>query len=353
MGWIDEVRGLPVEDVARRLGLVGRRGPRRGLGPCPACDARQRSRKDKRGPIGIARDGAGWACHRCEAKGDALDLVAWCLCRGRLADLTMEERAEVRGWLVDHGYVVTHTGDARTRPRPRSGPALGTDAANVDREGRPPGHEIGDLWDRALAVTEDTEVDAWVRSRELSPGRVEDLDLARVLPRDGTPPRWAWMGGLPWAESGHRLLLPLWDHRGRLTSLHARLVRETEAPKAVSPTGFAAVGLLLADSTALHLLRGGLPPGWTSPAAGEVFVTEGVPDYVTWATHWGDAAEVVPAVLGVIGAGSWREDSPVAAVLPDNCVVTIATHTDEAGEGYAKAIKASVASRCRVRRLVP
>jgi len=339
--------------VASPLGLVGEHGPRRGLAPCPSCGESQRGRRDRRGPIGLTRDGAGWACHRCDAKGDALDLAAWQLCRGRLATLTAAERTEVREWLVEHGFLPAAPGADPARPWRSCGPSCLPQAANTDREHRASVAGVEDLRDRALPAADDPEAVPWLRSRKLDPGRVDDLDLARVLPRDCALPRWARACSRTWTESGHRLLLPLWDEAGRLVSLHARSVRQGDGPKSVSPAGHAVLGLVLADPTALHLLRHGSPPSWGRDAAGEVIVTEGVPDFLTWATHWGEAAESPPAVLGVIGPGSWPADAPVAAALPDGCLVSIATHTDEAGERYAEAIRTSVGARCRVRRLVP
>jgi hypothetical protein len=74
-------------------------------------------------------------------------------------------------------------------------------------------------------------------------------------------------------------------------------------------------------------------------------VCEGVPDFLTWATRWGDAAEEAPAVIGII-AGSWT--SGIAGRIPSETRVCLRAHADDAGAHYVRDIAESLAHRCAI-----
>lgn len=73
-------------------------------------------------------------------------------------------------------------------------------------------------------------------------------------------------------------------------------------------------------------------------------IVEGVPDWLTWATHGMEAK----AVFGV-AAGSWCVE--LALRVPDGSEVVIRTHRDEAGDKYAAGIIDSFHGRDGVRLL--
>ncbi len=103
----------------------------------------------------------------------------------------------------------------------------------------------------------------------------------------------------------------------------------------------------MADPLA-RLLLAGLPCGDGEPAHEAVrryglVICEGVPDFLTWATRWGDAAETAPAVIGII-SGSWTTE--VAARVPAGTRVAVRTHGDRAGAKYAQQIAATLRDRC-------
>jgi hypothetical protein len=75
-------------------------------------------------------------------------------------------------------------------------------------------------------------------------------------------------------------------------------------------------------------------------------IREGVPDFLTWATRWGDAAEGAPAVIGFI-SGSWTPE--IAGRVPSGTGVVIRAHADDAGAKYARHIAGSIDARCTVR----
>ncbi|WP_434348144.1 hypothetical protein ACN6A1_10615 [Myxococcus virescens] len=72
-----------------------------------------------------------------------------------------------------------------------------------------------------------------------------------------------------------------------------------------------------------------------------------MPDFLTRATDYSEAAEGAPAVLSVL-SGSWT--TALAARVPNGTIVGIDTHQDAAGERYARTIAATLAERCRLKR---
>jgi hypothetical protein len=278
------------------------------------------------------REGVGvWKCQRDDSHcGSAVDFLA--LARGIETMAALAELERLAGI------------DARAPQRPPQ-----------RRPAPPPTHpptaEVAALWGRCLPLGIVPDVaDAWA-ARGINVAMAEDRDLARALPLGVAVPSWAFCAGKRWSAGAHRLVVPMFDAAGRVASLHARAAVAPEGkPKGLSPAGFAIAGLVMADPLA-RLLLSGAPCGDGEPSAVTVkrvglLVAEGVPDFLTWATHWGDAAENAPAVLSVI-SGSWSDT--LAARVPSGTTVTIATHNDAGGDKYASQI-ASTLARCDVRR---
>jgi hypothetical protein len=348
--WLEAAREVPLLDVARGLGL-DLRGRGRSLSPCPGCGEDRRGSGDKRGPIGLTRDGGGWACHRCDAKGDGLALASWVLNGGPLEG--RERAATVRAFYAAQGWcepagdanrtTVRRSPPRRPRPAPEPPPA---------RERTP--EEVGALWSRCVRVCDDGgEVAAYLEGRGIPAGAVEDLDLARALPADAILPPWAGRAGRPWPISGHRLIVPLFDSAGVLVTLQAVAVNPAE-PSKLWPRGGGPAGAVFADPLArLWLSREPMGDG-SDPAEAVrrygLVVAEGAPDFLTWATNWGEACEDAPAVVAV-AAGSWTAE--LAARVPDGTNVTLATHPDKAGDRYAQEVARSLSGRCSLRRWRP
>ena len=338
--WADDVKRWPLAEVAAALGLQ-QAGP--GHTPCPACGADRRSQHDGRGPVGHTADGGGWRCHRCQAGGDALTLAAIAL-TGE-PDPPGEGWARVRAWAAARGWCAAGDG-APASPQVRLPAPLRPSVPPAPR--RPPAEEVATVWGAAAPVTEDTEVSGWLRGRGLDPAAVDDLGLARAL-RSSRLPRWAHGPGGPWTESGHRLLLPLFDAHGRMASLRARAVVSVEGRlKGLAPSGCQVAGLVLACPLGRRLLAGDARAAELVRDVGLV-VAEGEPDTLTWATRWGvDAGlERAPAVVGLT-AGSWTDE--LAARVPDGTRVGLRVHHDDAGDKYAALVVATLKGRCEVRR---
>ncbi|MGD0680045.1 MAG: hypothetical protein ABSC94_32070 [Polyangiaceae bacterium] len=214
----------------------------------------------------------------------------------------------------------------------------------------PPQTELAALWRACIPCGLDDEASALLERRGIRVDRVDDFHLARALPPTASLPAWASFRGarprrVSWIESGHRLILPVYDALGRMRSVRAWCIRDTDDPKRVPPAGYASRHLVLACAAGVMMLRAGGEGDATGPSA--VVIAEGEPDFLTWATRWSDAAESVPIVLGVF-AGAWSD--AVAERIPPRARVVVRTHHDPAGEAYAEAIGQSLEGRASVLR---
>ena len=321
---------VTLSDPERVLGLLGlldgaKRQAHGFMVCCPWHSERTPSCSVK-----LASDGTIAAhCFGCGAGGDVLSLVA--AARGldarRDFPRVVELAADLAGGSLD-GY---------RPPVRRAMPALRLP---------PPVESVGALWAAAKPVTDDADLARQLLGRCLDPAIIEDRDLARCLPSSGTLPTWARSGSQTWRKSGHRLLFPLWNAEGSLCSVHARIVDsgQTERAKGMFPASHSAGGLFLADSFALLLIRSGVPKWWRQREPPSVIITEGAPDFLTVATHYG-CSEYAPAVLGIL-SGSWSDE--LAARIPTECRVIVKVHRDEAGQKYRDQICRSLSGRCRV-----
>lgn len=333
--WLDEVRERGPAEVGRVLGLTHDER-RNALSPCPSCGSEKRhpNRGDKRGALGLSRDGGGFRCFECGSSGDAVTLAALAVL-GRAAS-SRDDWKDLRGFLAERGLCAPVSGSPSPKARRLPPPPPPTSSPPPRRLSTA---SVAETWARCVTVASDAPVAAWLRSRALPVDVVTERDLARALPAD--PPSWARFNGRLWTETGHRVLVPMYGAAGLVESLHARCVIPcAPGEKAASPSGAEVRGLVMADGPALRMLRGETRPDG-------VLVAEGVPDFLTWATHYRADAVRPVAVLGVI-AGSWTEE--LAARVPDGMDVWIRTHADEAGHKYADRIAATLASRCHVAR---
>lgn len=345
--WFEGVRAMGVTVVAQAFGLELTRG--RGLTPCPACLAARRhpSRRDRRGAVGVRRDGLGWRCFECEETGDALTLASWCSLGKRRP--VGQEWTELRRACLVRGLCFADPGGIAGSPlRPR--------APIQDKREPPPvrPRQAAEIWATVLQpVTQDAAVCRFLADRALDPADIEARDLARALPEGASLPRWARFEGHPWTESGHRLIVALWGATGLLESLHARNVLANVPPrhKAASPAGAELRGLVMADALGRLMLEGSKLGDGSSAAelvgSCGLWVMEGLPDFLTRATDFSEAAENAPAVLGIV-SGSWTDE--VAGRVPDGTTVGIDTDADSAGDEYAELIANSFATRCRLKR---
>jgi hypothetical protein len=333
---IDQIKAALSDpcDVAARLGLM--EGARRQAGgihvKCPGHDESGPSCSLTRGRDGTLRV----VCfgNGCGLSGDVFCLIA----AVERLDVGRDFAAVLRR-AIDLAGV-----DLERRPwtpRPRSRPPA--------PKPPPPVNEVRALWDACRPCAADADVAAWLRSRAVDPELVDRLGLARALPVGLTGSRWTSYRGeadspVPWAALGYRVIVPMYNAAGDLCSVRARYIGQprSDLPKALPPSGHGCKGLAMACPVAAIMLA---VAGWPWWAERRVVITEGEPDFLTWATR-GEIPRKL-AVLGVGGSGQWTE--AIADRIPDDSLVIIRTDPDDAGDAYAAEIVASLRGRCRAR----
>jgi 5S rRNA maturation endonuclease (ribonuclease M5) len=337
--WCGIVRDRGVIAVVEALGpgklrLIHNERPQDGLTPCPACrqETRHRKTNDKRGPIGIRRDGMGWHCFQCEEGGDAVTLASWLCGEKGQVNSRVHEACEKAGLIG-------------LRPIQRAPQPVAQQQPNY-----PPETEVQHLlYEAAFSIDKVPDPDGipgvrwWLIRRGLDPEAVADFGCVVALPPSAHVPVWACSFNKPWPEMHYRLLAPLYDATGKIRSVHARNVATTNVErKTTNPSGYSMAGLVLACPRAVGLLRCE-PDAIAHAQRYGVILTEGLTDWLTW-----KSAEPDKAVFGVL-SGSWTQEH--ADKIPNGCRVVIATDSDDTGESYAQKIHATLDARWRSRRL--
>lgn len=282
--------------VAERLGLHRRS---RRYGPCPACGADRTA--DRRPPLRITA--SGWWCNACQNHGDAVDLACW----ARL-------QREVRKGDADLRTVFEWLDGTACEPR-----------QEVAQPDPPPIAELLELLRSCRPVVEDPEAAAYLRGRGINPA----LAPAGAIPH-GFSARWwpkAW-------SSTWRIVVPAFNGRGELRTLHARAIGEAK-PKTRWPLDCDARGVVFADRRGRALLRAdGLRIAASAGTVLEVdrlIVTEGLTDFL-WTSG---AARGTAAVISV---ESGSETALGLVRIPESVRVYVATHADATGDQYAQAV---------------
>lgn len=236
-------------------------------------------------------------------------------------------------------------------PEPQNAPA--------PRRAEPPARlDLGEvsrfLWS-CDPVTADAEAVAYLAGRGIDAGELAAAPpLAFVLRPGAECPSWARLGGRSWAESGHRLIVPLYDADGVCAGVRARSWTPGEPKSKVSPIGQGSAGLVLADWTARAMLCG-------RADAREVWIAEGESDF--WTLALADLGELLEgrrvtrsaavrgrsdvAVLGLV-SGAWPDDEVGAAIarrIPGSARVMLAVDADGAGAAYANRVADSLDRR--------
>ena len=326
--------------VARALGIE--KGSKRQPGGlvvlCPWHSERHPSCSLTKGPDGTLRA----HCFSCGEGGDVFALIARVhgLDVGRDFVAVLRVAAELAG----AGDVLSDL-DARSggRPSPALPPRPRPAVELVAEAPRYPDAEALALWEACTPISADAEVLRYVlEERGIRNARKLAGSVCRALPLDAPRPSWARCAGAAWAESGHRLLVPLVDARGAMRSVNARAVRAAST-KSAAPAGFNRKGLVMANGLARAVLEHGALPEGAEPL--RIVVAEGEPDYLSWV-----AQGTGEAVLGVFG-DSWSAE--IAARIPDGAELVVRTHEDanDAGTRYAQKVLDSLLERIAGRRI--
>ncbi len=321
-------------EIAPALGL--RYASPRHRQPCPIHGGKSDS---------LTLDGDGsrltWICATHCGAGDVLGLIQ--RLRGCSFPEALREGADLGG--VELGRDDDSVEARAERQRERDAYVAAARARQGEPEPEPeypPIAEVERLWSEAGPVDADPDVAAYLDGRAIPATSVAARDVLRALRPAQPLPRWARYRGdqeraRTWLESGHRILVRVWDHLGDLRSVRAWRIGDDPTPKRLPPSGYRAGGLVLANGAAREVLRGAWGPC-------RVVIVEGEPDWALWCTRTG-----VP-VIGVL-SGSWTAE--LAARVPFGSEVLVRTHTDPAGDKYARQVIDSLRGRATLRRLRP
>lgn len=290
---------------------------------CPVHGERHPSCSVTRGPDGTIRV----RCFACDFSADAIGLVAQVLglpTRGDGFRETLAEAAALGGLLS----LADELRGGKTTERRERPPA----PAPEPPAPYPDPLEVTALWEQAGPAGDDVLASGYLVARRIDPDAVDRLRLARAL-RDGQElPDWARFHGQSWLETGHRLVLRVFDAAGELRSVRACRVVDGDSPKRLPPARKRAAELVLANRAAVGMLLGRVRPR-------RVLLVEGEPDFLTWSTRADEP------VIG-IGSGWWSE--AFAARIPTGAEVVIRTHGDAQGERYAEQIAKTLGERAQV-----
>lgn len=334
----------PVE-LCERLGLS--KGARRQssglLVCCPAHEERTPSCS-----VTIGADGTIRAkCFGCDWSGDALGLIAKVY--GHTPSMFGETLRLAANLAGEHYVPSEPPPKVETAPPPEY----------------PARSEVLALWDAALPVCSEPDAWEWVCGRGMDAKRLDRVGVARGLPLSAKTPAWARYGRGNWVETGHRLLVLMFDHAGSVRSvravriedprdaefpelaehddpafvsyeeIRARQAARQPVPKRLPPKGCRADGLVMCNRAAVRMLRRRVKPS-------RLLVCEGEPDFLLRCT-----LNDSDAVIGIVN-GSWPSDSPFADAVPAGIDVHILTHADQAGERYAEAIAFRLKNKCKL-----
>lgn len=302
--WFGEVREADpgVLAVGEALGLYVRS---RRMGPCPACGRDE----PRHPPLTPRANGKGWMCAGCKATGDALTLAAWRICGNPKPG--GQGWGQVRAFLAERGWC---SGD---------GTEAGAWAPQARREVEqlpyPDRGELLGLLRACRPVEQVGEVEAWCASRGIV-GRV----YGAVLPDVHRWPEWWPYRARPW-----RLVVPMVDALGVVTSMHGRATEDAgDRGKTRCPYERRGDGLFFADPVVGRpMLRGEANPA-------EVVVVEGITDYLAAARH----ATTEGGGLAVLGGISGSFGAMAQTAIPRSATVYAWVDGDAAGDRYVAEI---------------
>lgn len=310
--WMDAVKALGVETVARAFGVAVATKGRGGIA-CPACGEAKRGSADHRAACGLTRDGAGWKCHRCQVKGTALD-VAVHRTLGRTAS-GAADWVRVRDACASAGLCDAPGVTPRVAPPPAP-PPTPRDEGPHDGAWLP-----GDAWrtweSHAERGEEGDQVRAWLTSQRGFPStaRVESgAVLATLATLDAWPEHARGWVRDRLTRSGPALLAPMRNARTNVVEgLALRFLDANAKPKCVTVAGLRHTS---ADGTA----RG---YGWAGACrrTGLVVLVEGLTDTLAAEALLDGRADAV--AVGAIAADSLRHWSGVLAERSHGHVVVV------------------------------
>ena len=334
--WIQHAKSGPITQIASQLQYE--RGSGQSLRPCPSCGMIERGSRDrKRGPIGFSRTEISWKCHKCGAKGDVVDFVSYHFFQRSLKMLSKTEQSVVRDWFAEQGYCTASGVPSHVQPDPSKRPQV--NAPTLSGPVRPPENELEDLWkntrsfEQAMeeATTWSGPICEWLVTRRVAPRVLDQTSCVRVLP---PPPDYRFPDWFPhqWAGT-YRIAARCYEPDGTFASIHCRSVtyaksRNPGGSKTRWPVGYDAAGLLMANDTAVEMMKG------KADGIQAFLICEGITDFMRACEQAFRESLTLAIVAGT--SGSYKSLSKMN--IPNNLKIFIATDTDDSGDEYAAII---------------
>lgn len=268
-------------------------------------------------------------CFGCGFGGDALSLIA--------AVHGLDVRANFKDVLLEAAtlaglHTVIDEINGRAKYTPRELPPLLDPEPDVEY---PDKGEIDKFWSDLIAIKDDPVTQKHLASRGLDYRDIDVIDLARVIEPGWPCPRWAATRFNSWVDSGHRLIVPMYDSSGVMRTVRSWRVEGDSPAKRLPPNGCKAQEVVMANRMAKAILGGNQVPC-------RVLLVEGEPDYLSAATRWPGYP-----VIGIIN-GSWTDG--FAERIAYGSEMVIMTHHDEAGDRYAAQITESLKDKAQILR---
>lgn len=321
--------------LCERLGLL--EGAKRQSGDgvlirCPVHGDRNPSCSVTVGPDGTTR----CRCHACDWTGDALTLIGAATGIDGFVAI-VDEACDIVG--------MPRPGETSAREWAAASRQLPQESFSTVKRTRPPPDDANTFWSDSGPVRDNAAASRLLTSRSVDPSAAQSRDLVRCIREGQALPWWAGRKVVEddgaerletWLESGHVLLVRTFDASGEPRSVRAWRVIPGDSPKRLPPAGHTAAGLVLANSSAVAMLRGTSGPS-------DVVIAEGESDWLLWSTR------VECAVFGV-GSGWWTPEH--SAKIPFGSRVIIRTDRDKAGDRYADAIAKELHGRGQILRAV-
>ena len=357
--WIQEVKDRATISVAgRKFGLQISGGR---FSPCPVCGATE----DR--IVSIFNYDTKWKCHHkeCGASGDTIDLLTYLVYSKSIDELDCDECETIQLLFAEMG-LCNYSGGTDEELQVQSTPSRRQYDKNPQAKDlvRPPAEEVYGLWNSAVPVSDEEDVQVWLKERCLSPTDIEDLDLSRVLQKDQSVPMWAHCRDY-WSKTDFRLLVPFFDATGSMVSFQARSITTSKftdlkcecdenicdrtdleggsyrrPPKSASPhhpqkgQKYEITSTVMANPLVRMILKNGsIPDSWSAVKPVDIVVVEGIPDYLTWATHEYATKDQGCGVVGII-SGSIKEE--IFARFPSLCRWYIRIDRDNQGVQYTE-----------------
>ncbi len=249
-------------------------------------------------------------CFGCDLKGDVYDLIA--AFYGLSVDNNFTEILNIAADMA--GVSIDDEPTTKRRPLPKRQP--------VPIQ-YPPVDELRDMWEAAVAVTEDDLALSMLSDRGINIKSI--CDLCRVIPKNYDLPSWAIYrddthekGRYDWIMSGHRLIIPLYNHEGKIRSFKARCITGGSL-KNVNPQDYSPAELCMANEAAQNMMADG-------SHADVAFFCEGEMDFLSLVSCDDSGA----AIFGIY-SGAWS-GKHTERLNTDR--VIFLTDNDDAGDAY-------------------